>query len=604
MSQNLKDSLAIFNKKIPDISISIVKLEKLGLSPSSIIASLIMIIMGFGTYYMAPLAFLTQNYGFFLFLLNVLLIIMIIGMVFMLQIIVPYIERIFLEILMMIFRFDRNIKFIVIKNLEGHYIRNQKTSIMFMISLSFIIFAGCTLELVSGFIKNSSEMFFGANIWIWQNDGTDTLNQILLNQHLIKFNNTYPNIIHDFTFLPYPLNEQIGKRTTYSNMAETLKFRTQTYAFEENFLNSVFLSGYSYSELNSKKEFKNLNSLEVNSRYKKDIFSGLYIDKNQENINFAESDIDYYSIKRYNNPTYPLLNSNEIKYNKTILLICAEGLRNKYSFSTNRNIRMTIEKNPSRSYNAQIIGMAIKIPGYIQFSSYSTLADDSPMVMSLNQFKEIIDLESSIDSELKSRLDQQSAKSKTFDNIRRKYLFIKFKTNATLNLRELLYFELKNLLDSDNTQIVFVDTLISDVETSSQLLGYIFLVIGIIALILSFFLILTSFYSNIRDNICEFGIMRSIGVDKNKSIRIYLYEAFVIILSAILVGTGIGLMVSTTLVIQFNLFLELPFNLAFPIRLYLVMCILGIIFALVGSYIPTENVTKLPLFKILKGLID
>lgn len=84
--------------------------------------------------------------------------------------------------------------------------------------------------------------------------------------------------------------------------------------------------------------------------------------------------------------------------------------------------------------------------------------------------------------------------------------------------------------------------------------------IGLIALILSFFLIWTSFYNNIKDNITEYGIIRAVGLDKQQSLRAYLYEAAVIIITAILIGTMIGIILSVTLILQFNLFTELPFT--------------------------------------------
>ncbi len=72
----------------------------------------------------------------------------------------------------------------------------------------------------------------------------------------------------------------------------------------------------------------------------------------------------------------------------------------------------------------------------------------------------------------------------------------------------MVFFGIKNFINSDNTQIIYVDELIESANTAAQIMEYFFLAIGIIALILSFFFIWTSFYCNIKDNICEYGIMR------------------------------------------------------------------------------------------------
>ncbi len=122
-------------------------------------------------------------------------------------------------------------------------------------------------------------------------------------------------------------------------------------------------------------------------------------------------------------------------------------------------------------------------------------------------------------------------------------------------------FEISNLDDSSKISIIKLNDIISSARQSNDMLQIFFIAIGLIALILSFFLIWISFYSNIKDNICEYGIMRAIGLTKLQSLRIYLYEAMVLILTAIVIGTFIGIVVSTTLILQFNLFSEFPFRL-------------------------------------------
>lgn len=599
------------------------KLEKLGLSPATIIGASIMIIMGFGTYYLAPLAFFINDFSLFLFLLNLLLIIMIIGMIFMLQLVTPYLEKLLLEIIMLIARKDRNVKFIIHKNLEGHFIRNQKTSIMFMIALSFTIFAGCTLELVANFIKSGSENIFGGNIWLWQNDGKDTLDEVSLNDYITGFNEKYnTNLVINKTFISYPLEEILGHKVRFSNIGDEPHSYHSLLGVGESYLYTVFLTSYSYNELNKDLKFTKIRNSDV-GYYDADMVRALYdnigysyysdsYDKSNiksSHFNFSYYDINYSDKSYYNNytvhPQVPIVNSNELKYKSDLLILVAEGLRNTNSFSTKKPVKLTINKNPTKSYKATIVAMPNKIAGFIQISSYSYLAQASPILTSLKQFKEIVEIEAMYDPILKSKLESQSARTKTFDNIRKKYCFIKLnKDNQNEDMRKTFIQGLKNLINTENTELVNVDSMIEEASSSAALLDYLFIAIGIIALILSFFLIWISFYSNIRDNICEFGIMRAIGVDKNQTTRMYLYEAGVLILSAIIIGTLIGMVVSSTLVLQFNLFLELPFKLAFPLRLYLILCILGVVFSLLGSYYPTSQVNNLPLVKILKGLID
>jgi ABC-type antimicrobial peptide transport system permease subunit len=69
-------------------------------------------------------------------------------------------------------------------------------------------------------------------------------------------------------------------------------------------------------------------------------------------------------------------------------------------------------------------------------------------------------------------------------------------------------------------------------------------IIGVISLILTFFLLLVATTQNIRDNIWEYGVLRSMGVTKDEGRRIFMYEAFLVIVSAGILGILIGLVVA------------------------------------------------------------
>ena len=76
LDANLKETLTIFNKKIGDLVVSMVKLEHLGISISSLLASMVIIVIGFATYYIAPLSFLLMDPGIFVFIMTMILIIL------------------------------------------------------------------------------------------------------------------------------------------------------------------------------------------------------------------------------------------------------------------------------------------------------------------------------------------------------------------------------------------------------------------------------------------------------------------------------------------------------------------------------------------------
>ena len=56
-----------------------------------------------------------------------------------------------------------------------------------MIALSFVIFAGCTIQLISNFITNASKNIFGADIWILHRSYDDSLDEVRLSKYLNNF---------------------------------------------------------------------------------------------------------------------------------------------------------------------------------------------------------------------------------------------------------------------------------------------------------------------------------------------------------------------------------------------------------------------------------
>ena len=101
-----------------------------------------LVFIGFLTYYCVPLTFFYQKTSWFLFIFDLLLIMIIFGMTFMSVLLFEYVEKLLLAILMWsCARTDRRLKSLISKNLDGHRSRNGKTSIMFTLAISFLIFA-------------------------------------------------------------------------------------------------------------------------------------------------------------------------------------------------------------------------------------------------------------------------------------------------------------------------------------------------------------------------------------------------------------------------------------------------------------------------------
>ena len=59
---------------------------------------------------------------------------------------------------------------------------------------------------------------------------------------------------------------------------------------------------------------------------------------------------------------------------------------------------------------------------------------------------------------------------------------------------------------------------------------------AVIGLIFCFFMLWLSFTANIRENAWEYGVLRALGLTASTVLRLYIYEALVIVLACLILG--------------------------------------------------------------------
>lgn len=144
LSKNLRNSLDLYHRTVNEVSVTIKRVEEMGLSSAQIVIGVTLVVMGVLTYYIAPMSFLLKNYQLFFFILNLVLIFMILGISFVSMLLLPFFQEGFLRLFVLIYRKDKKLYPLTKKNLLGHSSRNTKTAMMFTIALAFLIFAGST----------------------------------------------------------------------------------------------------------------------------------------------------------------------------------------------------------------------------------------------------------------------------------------------------------------------------------------------------------------------------------------------------------------------------------------------------------------------------
>ena len=139
----------------------------MGLSVTQTLAALMLIIVGFITYYAVPLTFFNQKMQLFFVIFDGLLIMILVGLTFMCVLLYQHFEKLILKILMMTCsRRDRKLQGVIEKNLDGHRPRNSKISIMFTLVLGFLIYSASSFKLISGIISGATITMFGSDLYV------------------------------------------------------------------------------------------------------------------------------------------------------------------------------------------------------------------------------------------------------------------------------------------------------------------------------------------------------------------------------------------------------------------------------------------------------
>lgn len=111
-------------------------------------------------------------------------------------------------------------------------------------------------------------------------------------------------------------------------------------------------------------------------------------------------------------------------------------------------------------------------------------------------------------------------------------LLVDLKDGLEKDQRDIIVNQIGGLLTDDLMFILDVIKFEKNVESSIGLLQVFIILVGLVAFIISFFLLVVSTDSNIRENMWEFGVLRAIGLRKAQIVRVYLYESLAVTITS------------------------------------------------------------------------
>ena len=588
LSKTLRDSLDLYHRVINIMAVRIMKLEKLGISFSQFINSLTLIIIGITTYYFAPLAFVQQNVALFLAIMNIVLIFLILGFTIFVNLFQTLFEKALLWLVL--WGADRKLKPLIHKNMKAHDTRNAKTALMYTICIAFLIFAGTGFSLQTNVIENSLKLELGSDIVV--EDETYGLDESSLRDYLANYMQKYPNNIDQYSFTSFPLDKMPAiDKPDFSPLSHYPSKSCNIMGVEQNYLQSGFEKYYLPTEYDSTVSYPTL------SNELKDGFSSLFTLAGTDPISLSE---DPFNITT-NSDARPINASSGL--NETLLMIIPEGARAGLAIDTNTPGVLLFG---DRGYKVRIRNMARKVPGFgFKFSSYQTIVSKLWVAISMEQMEKLMK------SEWRFNIDRQADITKFYETnpknmshgILKAKLMIRFKRPLDWLERTELSNGLRNYFLNDLTMLYDTQGLVDASQQAFYFINLFYLIVAVISIVLSFFLILVSFISNVKENSWEFGVLRAIGLNKFQMTRLYMYEAGVLTMASGILGTMVGIVVAVTLVMQFLLFTELPFEFLFPTDIFCVTFFLGFVTALGGSYYAVKEIRDKPIANITKGLI-
>lgn len=155
-----------------------------------------------------------------------------------------------------------------------------------------------------------------------------------------------------------------------------------------------------------------------------------------------------------------------------------------------------------------------------------------------------------------------------------------------------------------SVQVIDTASTIKSVESLREGLTYFFVLVAVVADILCFFMLWATISNNVKENQWELAVMYSIGFKRGQVQRIYLYESLALTLTSVFEGTITGLLIATSISLQYQIFTEGAFELKFPWILYLILIFLGLITAVIASFFVLRKQSSKHIAKALRSTSD
>ncbi len=540
LSANLQSSLDVAHSKTSAITVTVERANARRLPAAVIGVGVTVFVFGFCIYYLFPLALLSMHFELILDIFVALIIVMLLGLVMLGLAIETAVERMVVAVF---FWWDSAAVYAIVrKNLVAHKLRNRKSTIMYALSLGFIIFTIVSFKLQTDSLLALAERGRGATFKV--DAGWNTQHGI---EHLRPSIERWVATERDVVGMAYissALNVLMGSSTDLHSLGKLYTAEHIVYAVSPNFF-EVSLAQYlsvfdAYAGLRIGEQLysaRGSQSVVVSEFSAKTLHVGLNDSvllayrASESSENFAR----VYSLSKTRLGVLAVLRRSPFFKMSRF----AEGGRQSCLVSFPTFVRLTLGK----------LSSAMEVPIRAYFIRASDGLDDAAL-----------------------------------DRLKR---------------------SLQSVLAADGSFIS-----IDDARDAAQkwakpvmLINAFSYIVTAVVLLVCFFSLMSSMVANIQEQAKEIGVLRSIGLRKGPLFRIYLYEAFTVVVAASLIGATIGTIVSFTMTQQQAVFTTVAVPFYFPLSMMCVVVIVAFFSALLSAGLPIRRLLQKRIVSIMRTIV-
>jgi hypothetical protein len=251
LGNSLRNALDQFRSGADEFEVKMIRLKNFGLSINQFILAFSLLGCGILTYFYVPQAFLSNDIRHFSYLINLLLVVLIIGMILIAQAFIAPLEKMFLSLFIFLKPSDYKMKPIVLKNLRSHGNRNMKTSLMFTVTLSFLVFSSANFRQIHFFLVSFAECMSGSDLTAAKlniyNERDSVIDEFKIREFLeenlskrggLVENYSFQSVKLEDTYNTNGLNGHAGRHEIFHG-GTSKGYRLKVQAVERNFLDST-----------------------------------------------------------------------------------------------------------------------------------------------------------------------------------------------------------------------------------------------------------------------------------------------------------------------------------------------------------------------------